>query len=103
MENFIHMKNRINLQTIGTCIRDDGSKTQISFANFEKRENIAFSKLEQQIIEICGTEKKNEISNAYIISLKKSILDSELTIVPPSPSAVKSALILYHKTFSEHE
>jgi len=61
MENFIHMKNRINLQTIGTCIRDDGSKTQISFANFEKRENIAFSKLEQQIIEICGTEKKNEI------------------------------------------
>lgn len=61
MENFIHMKNRINLQTIGTCIRSDGSKTQISFANFEKREDTAFSKLKQQIIEICGAEKKEEI------------------------------------------
>ena len=61
MENFIHMKNRINLQTIGTFIRRDGNKTQISFSNFEKREDSAFSQLNQQIIEICGAEKKEEI------------------------------------------
>ena len=61
MENFIHMKHRINLQTIGTFIRNDRSKTQISFDNFEKRENSALSKLKQQIIEICGAEKKEEI------------------------------------------
>lgn len=61
MENFTRMKNRINLQTIGTFIRDDGSKTQISFDNFEKREDSAFSKLKQQVIEICGAEKKDEI------------------------------------------
>lgn len=62
MKNFEYIKNRINLQTIGTFIRDDeSSKMQISFANFEKREDSAFSKLKQQIIEICGAEKKEEI------------------------------------------
>ena len=55
------MKNRINLQTIGTFIRDGESKIHISFANFEKRKDTAFSKLKQQIIEICGAEKKEEI------------------------------------------
>lgn len=54
------LKNRINLQTIGTYIRN-GGKIQISFSNFKERKNTAFSKFEQQIIEICGTEKKNEI------------------------------------------
>jgi len=55
------MKSRINLQTIGTYLRDGASKTQISSTSFEKRENIAFSKLEQQVAELCGAEKKDEI------------------------------------------
>lgn len=61
MENFINMKNRINLQSIGGFIRDGGSKTHISCSNFEKREDTAFSKLEQQIIEMCGADKTNKI------------------------------------------
>lgn len=55
------LKNRINIQTIGSYIRTGGDLIQVSFSNFKERRNTAYSKLEQQIIEICGTEKKNEI------------------------------------------
>lgn len=55
------IKRRLNLQMIGNYIRDDGEKTCLNNDSFHERENNAFSKLENLLIEKYGENERSEI------------------------------------------
>lgn len=55
------IKRRINLQAIGTFLRDGSTKTTTCFDSFEKRESMAFSKLSKQIEQNFSNGDKEEI------------------------------------------
>ncbi|MDO5783564.1 MAG: hypothetical protein Q4P20_00715 [Eubacteriales bacterium] len=60
------MKQRLNLQSIGSFIREEGIKTEISRDSFELREKNAFSKLETWLTETYGKEETDSIID-YIL------------------------------------
>lgn len=55
------MKRRLNLQSLGAFIREEGVKTKISKDSFERREKTAFSNLETRLTQAYGEAQAETI------------------------------------------
>ncbi|WP_040195647.1 hypothetical protein [Candidatus Soleaferrea massiliensis] len=55
------MTRRLNLQMIGSFIRDGSDKVSISYDSFNQREADAYSKLENRLTEKYGKKEADEI------------------------------------------
>ena len=61
-ESFLSaIKRRLNLQSIGTYIRDGDIRCCVSYDSFQERRDHAYSKLEQYLCEKYGKSEADEI------------------------------------------